>query len=100
MDFQSADHGVNITGMQSYINDVNSIVLNNVSSKIRDTSEVESAVRSGWHGNAPEQFIANLNKAKEQMVETLKELQKTFETELNGIQSAILDMDANLVDEE
>lgn len=100
MDFQSADHGVNITGMQSYISDVNSIVLNNVASKIRATDEVASAVRAGWHGNAPEQFIANLDKAKEQMVQTLNELQHTFETELNGIQSAILDMDANLVDEE
>ncbi len=100
MDFQNADHGVNITGMQTYINDVNSIVLNDVASKIRATEEVENAVRNGWHGNAPEQFISNLNKAKEQMVETLKELQKTFEDELNGIQSNILDMDANLVDEE
>lgn len=100
MDFNSADHGVNIVGMNQYIEDINTIVLTNISSVIRNTTDVETEVRAGWHGNAPEQFIANLNKAKEQMIETLKGLQETFETELNGIKSSILDMDANLVDEE
>lgn len=100
MDFQSADHGVSITGMNQYIDDINTVVLTEVAAALRDTAAVEDAVRAGWHGNAPEQFIANLNKAKEQMVETLKQLQNTFETELNGIKSSILDMDANLVDEE
>ena len=100
MDFQSADHGVSITGMNQYIDDINTVVLTEVAAALRDTAAVEDAARAGWHGNAPEQFIANLNKAKEQMVETLKQLQNTFETELNGIKSSILDMDANLVDEE
>ena len=100
MDFQSADHGVNIVGMADYIEDINTIVLTQVAAVLRNTSDVEAAVRQGWHGNAPEQFIANINKAKEQMIETLKQLQTTFETELEGIQSQILDMDANLVDEE
>ena len=100
MDFQSADHGVNIVGMNQYIEDLNTMVLTNVSSVMRNTNEVEEAVRAGWHGKAPEQFISNLNKAKEMLIETLKELQAAFEVELNGIKSAILDMDANLVDEE
>ncbi len=100
MDFQSADHGVNIVGMNQYIEDINTIVLTQVSTVLRNTQEVEAAVRNGWHGAAAEQFIANLNKAKEQMIETLKQLQNTFEVELKGIQSQILDMDANLVDEE
>ena len=100
MDFQSADHGVNIVGMNQYIEDLNTMVLTNVSSVIRNTTDVEEAVRAGWHGNAPEQFISNLNKAKEMLIETLKEIQAAFEVELNGIKSAILDMDANLVDEE
>ncbi len=100
MDFQSADHGVNIVGMNQYIEDINSIVLTQVASVLRNTSAVESAVRNGWHGNAPEQFIANINKAKEKIVESLAQLEKTFETELNGMKSSILEMDATLVDEE
>ena len=100
MDFQSADHGVSITGMNQYIDDINTVVLTEVAAALWDTAAVEDAVRAGWHGNAPEQFIANLNKAKEQMVETLKQLQNTFETELNGIKSSMLDIEANLDDEE
>lgn len=100
MDFSSAEFGVNIIGMEEYIQDINSIVLNQVSTALRATEEIEAAVRGGWHGNAPEQFLSNLNKAKEKMIETLKQLEKTFEVELKGIQSAVLDMDANLVEEE
>ena len=100
MDFQSADHGVNIVGMNQYIEDINSIVLTNVATALRNTAAVEDAVRAGWHGNAPEQFISNLNKAKEKMIDQLKTLQQTFETELKGIQSYILNMDSDLVDEE
>lgn len=100
MDFQSAEFGVNIVGMNNFIQDINTIVLTNVASALRNTQEVEAAVRKGWHGAAPEQFIANLNKAKEQMIDTLQQLQQVFEVELKGIQSSILDMDANLVEEE
>ena len=100
MDFQSADFGVNIVGMNEYIQAINAIVLNEVATALRDTVEVETAVRKGWHGNAPEQFIKNLNKAKEEMVTTLNQLEDAFEVELKGIQSSILDMDANLVEEE
>lgn len=100
MDFQSADHGVNVVGMAQYIEDINSIVLTRVSSVIRDTSEIETTIRNGWHGNAPEQFISNINKAKEKIIESLAQLEKTFEVELKGMQSAILEMDATLVGEE
>lgn len=100
MDFQSADHGVNITGMNAYIDDINSKILTDVAKQLRATGDVEAAVKAGWVGASADQFIANLNKAKEQMIDTLATLKETFETELKGIQSQIIDMDANLVDEE
>ena len=100
MDFQSADHGVSINGMTQYIEDINTIVLTQVATVLRNTQDVDAAVKKGWTGNSADQFMLNLNKASEQMVETLQQLQQTFETELKGIQSRILDMDANLVDEE
>jgi len=100
MDFASADHGVDIVQMNAYIDGLNGYILTNVASAIRNTTDVETEVRAGWHGNAPEQFITNLNKAKEVLITTLSDLRTAFETELNGVKSAILDMDANLVDEE
>lgn len=100
MDFQSADHGVNIVGMNQYIEDLNTIVLTEVGPALRNTNEVVAAVRAGWHGDAPEQFITNLNKAAEKMVGELKNIQNGLETQLKGIQSEIIDMDANLVEEE
>lgn len=100
MDFSQADHGVSIMGMQQYIDDLNTVVLIDVAQALRNTDGIREAVRAGWHGNAPEQFLANIDKAKEKEIETLSELKKIFEAELKGIQSEILDMDANLVGEE
>ncbi len=100
MDFQGADYGVSVTGMRTYIDDLNTKILTDVARVIRDTNAVEQAVKEGWVGNSADQFILNLNKAKERIIDTLGELRNTFETELKGIQSQMLEMDANLVEEE
>lgn len=100
MDFQSADYGISITGMNTYIDDLNTKILTDVARVIRNTKEVETAVKGGWVGNSADQFLLNLNKGAEKMIETLAELKNTFETELKGIQSQMLEMDENLVEEE
>lgn len=100
MDFQGADYGVNIMGVNSYIQDLNTAVLTKVAGVIRNCSDVEAAVKAGWVGQSADQFILNINKAADQMCETLQDLQKAFETEVNGIRSQMLDFDNNLVEEE
>lgn len=100
MEFSSADYGVNIVGINQYIEDINSIVLTQVAPTLKDTSKVKEAVDAGWVGKSADTFKANLDKAAETMVDNLKKLEKAFEKELNGIQSQMLELDANLVDEE
>ena len=100
MEFENASFGVSVAGVNQYLEALNAIVLKQVATTLRNTQDVEAAVRAGWHGAAPEQFITNLNKAKEEMVNTLKSLYDSLEVEVKGIRSKILDMDANLVEEE
>lgn len=100
MDFQSADYGVDITGVNSYIDDLNTAILTGVSNKIRNCKDIETAVKAGWAGNSADQFLLNMNKAANNMCETLKELQKTFETEIKGIKDQMMDFDDTLVEEE
>ena len=100
MDFQGASYGVDIMGINNYINDLNTAILTNVSSTIRDCSEVEAAVKAGWVGQSADQFLLNLNKAAENMCDTLKELQNTFETEIKGIKDQMMDFDDTLVEAE
>lgn len=100
MDFQGASYGVDIMGINNYINDLNTAILTKVSSTIRDCSEVEAAVKAGWVGQSADQFILNLNKAADQMCDTLKDLQKTFEAEIKGIKDQMMDFDDTLVEEE
>ncbi len=100
MDFKDASAGVSITGMNQYIDDLNTKVLVDVARVLRNTSEIQTAVSAGWVGTSADQFIANLDKAKEKMIEQLHNLKETFETQLKGMQSQILEMDQNLVDPE
>ena len=78
MDFQGASYGVDIMGVNNYLNDLNTAILTNVSTIIRDCSSVESEVKAGWVGQSADQFLLNLNKAANQMCDTLKELQKNI----------------------
>lgn len=100
MDFQSADYAVSVTGMNAYIDDLNTKILTDVAKVLRNTSDVETAVKAGWVGNSADQFLLNLAKAAEKMCDTMQELKTTFETELKGIQSQMLELDETLVEEE
>lgn len=100
MDFQSADYGISVTGMNAYIDDLNTRILNDVAKVIRDTKGVEEAVKAGWVGTSADKFLMNLSKGADRMCETLQELKTVFETELKGIQSQMLELDESLVEEE
>lgn len=98
MDFQSATHGVSVTGMQTFINDINVNVFDAVKAAIDDTTSVTDAVKTGWVGNAADNFNANILTGATKMRETVEKVRDMLLTELEGIQSQILDMDENLVE--
>lgn len=100
MDFQGADYGVSITGMNNYIDDLNTKVLVDVARVLRNTKDVETAVKNGWVGTSADRFVHNLQNASERMCDTLAELKTTFETELKGIKAQMLELDDTLVEEE
>lgn len=100
MDFQDASYGVNIMGVNNYIQDLNVAVLTKVSNLIRNCSEVEAAVKANWVGTSADQFILNINKGANEMCETLRELQENFESEIRGIKDQMMDFDDTLVEEE
>lgn len=100
MDFQSASYGVDIMGINNYINDLNTAILTKVSDVIRDCTDIETEVKAGWVGTSADQFLLNLNKAADMMCDTLKELEKTFEAEIKGIKDEMMDFDDTLVDAE
>lgn len=100
MDFQSASYGVDVMGINTYISDLNTAILTKVSNVIRNTSDVATEVKAGWIGQSADQFLLNLSKAADQMCETLKELEKTFEAEIKGIKDQMMEFDDALVEAE
>lgn len=93
MDFQNKNLSRNIAEVDQRILDIKTSVLGKVTEAIKKTDSIEAAVKRGWDGPASDQFIRNLNKTKEEMIETLKQLQSAFEVELKGLKSASLNLD-------
>ncbi len=100
MDFQDASYGVSIMGINNYLQDLNVAVLVNVSGLIRNCSEIETAVKANWVGTSADQFILNINKGANEVCDTLRELQETFESEIRGIKDQMMDFDDTLVEAE
>lgn len=76
MDYQNAN-----------VETIDAVVVTDIAKALRDTEALESVIKNEWHGNAPEQFVANLTKAKEKMVDAMFELKKTFKAELQSVQA-------------
>lgn len=100
MDFQDASYGVNVMGINNYIQELNVAVLVTVSGLIKNCSEIEAAVKANWVGTSADQFILNVNKGANEMCDTLAELQERFEAEIRGIKDQMMDFDDTLVPEE
>lgn len=100
MDYESASHGVNPTGVERYLTDLNLGAFTHIKDALRNTTDVVTAVHNAWQGQSADNFEKNLINAGDKMCDTIDELQTGLRTEVEGIQSQILDMDANLVEEE
>lgn len=100
MDFQDASYGVSIMGINNYLQELNVAVLVTVSGLIRNCSEIEAAVKANWVGTSADQFILNVNKGANELCDTLRELQETFESEIRGIKDQMMDFDDTLVEAE
>ncbi len=97
MDFDSASHGLSIVGMRAYMGE-NRRVFDKVCAAIDNTKGVTRAINQGWNGQAADNFIKNILTGANNMKETVNEVEKMLQTELEGIQSQIVDMDENLVE--
>lgn len=100
MDFGSASHGVDFTGMQKYKDDLQMNTFRKIRDAINNTADIESAVKAGWSGNSADNFIANIQTGANKMSEEVKNIEEMLIKELDGIMSQIGDMDENLVERE
>ena len=100
MDYQEADHGVSITGVQDYLSDLELGAFTDIKNALINTTDVVAAIHNGWTGTSADIFEKNIIKAGNDMADKISELETMLRTEVEGIQSEILDMDANLVEEE
>ena len=100
MDFQSASHGVSFTGMEQFKDAIHMNVFQKLMDEIRNTTDIQNAVKQGWVGTSADNFIANVETGANKMAEELKNVQEMLDTELEGIQSQIGDMDDTLVERE
>ena len=98
MDFENASHGLSLAGVQNFINDLNVQVFDAVRSAIDDNQDVIDAVNQGWVGNAADNFIRNILTGAQQARNDVDMCRETLMTQIESIQSEILDMDETMVE--
>lgn len=96
MDFGSASYGVNKIGVENYVTELNAVILTEVTPTIMDTDSVKKAVDAGWKGQSAEDFKTSLDKGAGELSQTLGELQKVFENQMNNIMESLADFDNSL----
>lgn len=96
MDFGSASYGVNKIGVENYVTELNDVILTQVTPTITNISAIDKAVHEGWSGKSAEDFITSLEKGAGELSQTLGELQKVFENQMNNIMESLADFDNSL----
>lgn len=99
MDFATASYGVSKMGVQDFISDLNLKVLKTIAGKIADTSDIENAINAGWHGASADNFKARLKEATVELNDSLNQLSKNFNNEMEQIVSSVSEMDNSLFTE-
>lgn len=97
MTFDDVSEGLDIAGMQKYIDYLKMNVLDQVIKELKQVYNVEVAIKEGWQGQSRDKFLKQF---EEQIGNTETELKKEFanlETRMNDLARSFYNQDANML---
>ena len=65
-------HGFDAAGVDNYLEEIKSIVLNQAGEKVKDITLIKTACEQNWEGVAREQFVANVQKPQITLLFSIK----------------------------
>lgn len=84
--FESKTSGVSVTGVQQYIKDIKTFIINEACESLENgKEELNEILRARWASDAEENFEQNLDKQVKIVIESLKAAEIALESELNAI---------------
>ncbi len=90
-------HGYDKSGVEAYLEEIKSIVLQDAAEKVRDVSRIKSVCESEWEGSAREKFVENLQKDANHVALQYLALFSILQNEINSIQLAMSAKDMDLI---
>ena len=91
------EYGCDAAGVSNYISEVRVKLLDTASNRLKDTSAIRNVCEQEWEGQARENFLSNLDKDIEHVIDQFTSLIQVFESEVNSIQAAMANKDQELI---
>lgn len=94
---ENATFGYDISGTQTFLQQLKSTYLDSAASDAKNITEIESAIDTSWAGQAADDFKTALHEDANALSATLEELYYQLENEINNIGASIADTDSGMM---
>lgn len=91
------EYGYTSAGVESYLEQIKAIVLDQACEKVRDISAIKNVCEEKWFGTAKEKFEENLQRDADRVAEQYHTLQRILAREIIAVAAAMKDKDKNLI---
>lgn len=93
---QEMKYGFDSQGIESYLQELKAIVLEQAAERIKDISIIEKTCNENWEGEAKERYVEQLKKSANHTAEQLENLYTILVSEITAIQNSMDSFDKNL----
>lgn len=97
-DFGSFTFGYSSKGAGQYLEDIKAIAIDEASKKLESYDAVEQALKAGWEGQAPDDFMKKFKDAVRDAKSSLKDLSKDLDKQFDDIGDSVTKHDKSVVD--
>lgn len=89
--------GVDTSGVETYLDEIKSVALNDAAAAVEDISGLETACTSNWSGQACTDFLEKLRISKDHLKKQYETLYNNLESEITQIANDMKKFDESLI---
>lgn len=90
-------HGVDTAGLQNYIGELKTSLLDNVADRINDVDAMNQAFDKGWQGLSRDRFDAQFEKQRQAVIEDLQAEYNDVIARLEELANDYINQDKNMI---
>ena len=93
----SLKYGHDTSGVSEYLEEIKTGALQNAKDAVQNITDLENACKADWKGKACENYLTNLRKDSNHCAEQFDMLFNILVSEVNSVNAAMTNKDANLI---